>query len=56
MNSTLKQPVKADRKQKQPANATIEALAKSIEQSLRVEGYIVSPMQIKQHLEAHFEE
>jgi hypothetical protein len=38
-----------------PKDATLETFTKSIEQSLRVEGYVVSPDTIKNQLIAHFE-
>jgi hypothetical protein len=38
-----------------PKDATLEIFTKSIEQSLRVEGYVVSPDTIKSKLIAHFE-
>jgi hypothetical protein len=37
-----------------PKDATLEILTKSIEQSLRVEGYVISPDAIKDQLIAHF--
>jgi hypothetical protein len=56
MSLVLKQLKSLPEHRAKPSNATMQTLVKSIEQSLRVEGYHVSSQLIQEHLEAHFEQ
>jgi hypothetical protein len=51
MQPTLSRPFEKT----QPKDSTLDVLTKSIEQSLRVEGYVISPEIIKRRLIAHLE-
>ena len=55
MSLTLKQAKPYLEQYAKPSKATMQTLVKSIEQSLRVEGYKVSPTLIRERLEAHLE-
>jgi hypothetical protein len=54
MSLALKQPKSTLEYRVRPSNTTLQILVKSIEQSLRLEGYHVSSQLIQERLEAHF--
>jgi hypothetical protein len=55
MSLIVKQPKSLPEHRAKPSNTTMQTLVKSIEQSLRVEGYHVSSQLVQERLEAHFE-